>query len=142
MSSILRQPLLLLLCVGVVLLLSTFVGHRLALITGVNEDAHWHEHIVSLREGLFVLLALLLGFTIAGVIPRFNQRRDLVVEEAVSINATWLQAQILPEPQRERSLQLLRQYVAVRRQFSAITLSNPTALNANTEQTKALQERL
>ena len=28
MSSILRQPLLLLLCVGVVLLLSTFVGHR------------------------------------------------------------------------------------------------------------------
>lgn len=142
MSSILRQPLLLLLCVGVVLLLSTFVGHRLALITGINEDAHRHEHIVSLREGLFVLLGLLLGFTIAGVIPRFNQRRDLVVEEAVSINATWLQAQILPEPQREKSLQLLRQYVAVRRQFSAITLSNPTALNANTEQTKVLQEQL
>ena len=142
MSSILRQPLLLLLCLSLVLLLSTFVGHRLALITGINEDAHRHEHVVSMREGLFVLLALLLALTVAGVLPRFNQRRDLVVEEAESINATWLQAQILPEPQREQSLELLRQYVAVRRQFSAITLSNLTALNANTEETKVLQEQL
>jgi len=142
MSSILRQPLLLLLCVGVVLLLSTYVGHRLALITGIDEDVHRHEHIASLREGLFVLLALLLGFTVAGVLPRFNQRRDLVVEEAQLIYATWLQAQLLPEPQREKSLQLLREYAAVRRQFSRITLSNPTALNANIEQTKVLQEQL
>ena len=61
MSTILRQPLLLLLCVGVVLLLSTFVGYRLALITGINEDAHRHEHIASLRDGLFILLGLLLS---------------------------------------------------------------------------------
>ena len=142
MSAILRQPLLLLLCIGVTLFLSTFVGYRLALITGINEDAHRHEHLAGLREGLFVLLGLLLGFTVAMVLPRFDQRRDLVVEEAESINATWLQAQVLPEPQREKSLQLLRQYVAVRRQFRGTTLGDPAALNATTAQTKVLHEQL
>jgi hypothetical protein len=142
MSGILLHPFLLLLCSGFVLFFSTFVGYRLALITGINEDAYRHEHIVVLREGLFVLLALLLGFMVAMVLPRFDQRRDLELEEAHSISAAWLQAQALPEPQRQRSLQLLREYVTVRRQFSGSTLGNPAALNANTEQTKALQEQL
>ena len=141
-SAIVLHPLLLLFCVGFVLFISTFVGYRLALITGINEDAYRHEHIVVLREGLFVLLALLLGFMVAMVLPRFDQRRDLELEEAHSISATWLQARALPEPQRQRSLQLLREYLAVRCRFSGSTLANQTALNANTEQTKVLQEQL
>ena len=142
MSAILRQPLLLLLCIGVVLFLSTFVGYRLAIITGINEDSHRHEHIAGLREGLFVLLGLLLGFTVAMVLPRFDQRGDLEMEEADSISAAWLQAQVLPEPQRGKSLQLLREYVAVRRQFSGTTLGDRTALHANTERTVVLQQQL
>jgi hypothetical protein len=62
---------------------------RLALITGINE-AHWDEHIASLRDGFFILLGLLLGFTVGGILPRFDQSRDLEVEEAQSIYATWL----------------------------------------------------
>jgi hypothetical protein len=38
------------------------LGYRLALTTRINEDSHHHEHVTSLREGLFVLLALLLGW--------------------------------------------------------------------------------
>lgn len=142
MSAILRQPLLLLVCVGVVLFVSTFIGYRLALITGINEDNHRHEHIAGLREGLFVLLGLLLGFTVAMVLPRFDQRRDLEVEEAHTINAAWLQAQVLPEPQRGKTLALLREYVSVRRNFSGSTLGDQAALNANADQTEVLQGQL
>ena len=82
---------------------SSVLGHRLALSTGINEDSHLHEHITGLREGLFVLLGLLLGFTIAIVLPRFDERERLVVEEADAIGTTVLRAEVLPEPQRGRS---------------------------------------
>ena len=114
----------------------------MTLITGCVEDSHRHEDIAGLREGLFVLLGLLLGFMVAMVLPRFDERRDLVVEEADSIHTTWLQAQVLPEPRRGNSSQLLREYAAARSQFSGATLGNPLALNALNEQTRVLQKRL
>jgi hypothetical protein len=142
MNTILRQPLLLSLCIGVLLLVSTFVGYRLAQITGINEDTHRHEHISGLREGLFVLLALLLGFMIAMVLPRSDQRRALVTKEANTISAVWMQAQLLPEPQRSRTQHLLREYVGVRLQFGGTTLGVPSALHRLVEQSRALQEQL
>lgn len=142
MKQLLLEPLWLFVSVGIVLFLSTLVGYRLALITGIGEDPHRHEHIAGLREGLFVLLGLLLGFTIAMVLPRFDQRRDLVEEEAHSITAVWMQAQTLPEPQRSTSQQLLRDYVGVRHQFGGTTLGDPSVLNRLIEQSKMLQEQL
>lgn len=142
MKLLLHEPLFLFACVSVVLFLSTLVGYRLALATGINDDSHRHEHIAGLREGLFVLLGLLLGFTVAMVLPRFDQRRDLVEEEAHAITAAWMQTQVLPEPQRSKSQQLLRQYVGVRLQFGGTTLGDPSRLNRVIEQTKALQEQL
>ena len=142
MSLLLRQPLIFFFSVAVVLFVSTLLGYRLASATGVNEDAHRHEHIAGLREGLFVLLGLLLGFTIAMVLPRFDQRRDLVAEEAHAIGTTWLRAKMLPEPQRGKSVQLLREYVGVRQGFAGEMLGDPTALNRTFQQTNALQEQL
>ena len=93
-----------------------------ALSTRINEDSHHHEHITGLREGLFVLLGLLLGFTVAIVLPRFDERRQLVIDEANAIGTTILRAETLPEPQRSRTLELLREYVVVRRDFASETL--------------------
>ena len=142
MSLLLREPSIFFLGVAVVLFASTLLGFRLALATGVNEDTNRHEHIAGLREGLFVLLGLLLGFTIAMVLPRFDQRRDLVVEEAHAIGTTWLRAQMLPEPQRSESIQLLREYAGVRKDFAGETVGDPTALNRTIQRTNALQEQL
>jgi uncharacterized membrane protein (Fun14 family) len=102
---------------------------RRLLITSINKDTHRHERVSGLREGLFVLLGLLLGFTIAMVLPRYDQRRAVVTDEAVTISAVWMQAQLLPEPQRSKSQHLLREYVAVRRQFGAMTLGDSSALH-------------
>jgi hypothetical protein len=57
---------------------------------------------------------LLLGFTLALEAPRYAERRSLLVDEAVSIGTTYLRAGTLPQPYREHSQQLLRQYVDAR----------------------------
>lgn len=142
MNFLLGAPWIFFVCVAAALFVSTLVGFRLASATSVNEDAHRHEHISGLREGLFVLLGLLLGFTIAMVLPRFDQRRDLVAEEAHAIGTVWLRAQLLPEPERSKSEQLLREYVGVRRSFAGETLGNPVELDRTIQQTNAIQDEL
>lgn len=56
------------------------------------------------------LLALLLGFTFALAVDRFETRRGLVLEEANAIGTAYLQTQVLPQPHRERLSALLVRY--------------------------------
>jgi hypothetical protein len=141
-TFLLDKPLLVFISVCIALFTSASLGYRIALSTRINEDSHHHEHITGLREGLFVLLALLLGFTVAMVLPRYDQRNQLVIDEANAIGTTMLRAEILPEPQRGRSLELLREYVTVRRDFARQTLLDRSSLDRETQQTNALQRQL
>jgi hypothetical protein len=142
MRFLLDQPLLLFMTICIALFASSVLGYRLAFSTRINEDSHHHEHITGLRDGLFVLLGLLLGFAVAIVLPRFDERRQLVIDEANAIGTTMLRAEILPEPQRGRTLELLRAYVVVRYDFARETLLDRPALNRQTQRTKALQGQL
>jgi len=139
---LLDKPWLVFLTVSLALVTSAVLGYWLALSTRINEDSHHHEHITGLREGLFVLLALLLGFTVAMALPRFDQRNQLVIDEANAIGTTMLRAEILPEPQRSKSLELLNQYADVRQDFVRQTLLNRSALDLDTQRTKAIQRQL
>jgi hypothetical protein len=139
---LLDNPWLVFVSVCIALIASATVGHQLAFFTNINEDSHRHEHITGLREGLFVLLSLLLGFTVAMVLPRFDERTQLVVDEANAIATTMLRAETLPEPYRSRTMQLLGEYVIVRRDFAKQTLLNGPALERETQQTKNLQRQL
>jgi hypothetical protein len=136
MSFLLNEPWFLFLVVVVALFGSSLAGYRLALVTRINEDTHHHEQVNSLREGLFVLLGLLLGFTVAMVLPRFDERRQLVVDEANAIGTTVLRAEMLPEPERSKSLDLLRQYAVVRGDFAT------TGPEQSLQPTKVLQTQL
>ncbi len=106
-----------------VLLATVEVGFRVGSRMLVNADPHHHEHVVAARDGIGVLLSLLLGFTLAMALPRFDQRKQLVVEEANAIGTAALRAQALPEPLRTTELTLLRQYVDARMEFSEIGVS-------------------
>ena len=73
-----------------------------------EDEARTHEgYIVS---GALGLLALLLGFTFALAVDRFDARRGLVLEEANAIGTTYLRAQLLDEPHRSRLSRLLVGY--------------------------------
>ncbi len=142
LRNLLNAPWLVLLIVGVALFTSSVLGYWLSSSTRINEDTHHHEHITGLRDGLFILLGLLLGFTVAMVLPRFDQRTQLAVEEANAIGTTMLRAEMLPEPQRSRAQELLREYVLVRRDFAGQTLVDHPALDRETQRTKAIQGEL
>ena len=142
MIALFREPWLLFVILVGLLSGAAAVGYRVAAATRINDIGHLHEQITGLRDGLFVLEGLLLGFTIAMVLPRFDHRRDLVVEEASAIRTTVLRADVLPEPQRGKTLELLRQYIAVRKDFANVGLINPVALARNTERSIALQDEL
>jgi hypothetical protein len=64
-------------------------------------------YIVSAVLGL---LALLLGFTFSMAADRFDARRLLVLDEANAIGTAYLRAQLLPEPHRTRTSELLVRY--------------------------------
>ena len=136
MTFLLNQPWLLFLAVGVVLFAAAVAGYGLASTTHINEDSHHHEQLNSLREGFFVLLGLLLGFTVAMVLPRFDERRQLVIDEANAIGTTMLRAEMLPEPQRSKTLELLREYAVVRHDSAVV------GPEQSLQPTKALQTQL
>jgi hypothetical protein len=142
MMTIFREPWLLFIFLVLLLSGAAALGYRLAAATRINDIGHLHEQITGLRDGLFVLEGLLIGFTIAMVLPRFDHRQDLVVAEASAIRTTMLRADVLPEPQRSKTLELLREYVRVRKDFANVGLITPAALARNTDRTTALQDEV
>ena len=66
------------------------------------------------------LLALLIAFSFSMAEARYDQRRNMVLEEANAIGSTANFALMLPQPAQEPILSLLRDYTAVR-----ITLGVP-----------------
>ena len=63
------------------------------------------------------LLGLLIGFTFNVALNRYDERRDLVVEEAAAITMAWERSQLLPPAQRTEAETLLRRYVDARRDY-------------------------
>lgn len=61
-------------------------------------------------SSIFALLALMLAFTFGLAMERYQVRRHLVVEEATAIEALYLKAQLLEEPDRSRFSNLLIRY--------------------------------
>jgi cell division protein FtsW (lipid II flippase) len=142
MNFLYSQPWLLFLALCIVLFVASAVGYVLASSSRRNEDAHSHEQITALRDGLFIMLALLLGFALVMAQTRYEERKRLVVDEANAIGRTIFQAEVLPEPERAKTLDLLNNYVAVRLDFVKVRLSDPSALTRSIRRTNAVQEQL
>ncbi len=114
MTYLLNQPWLFGIVVALFLGAMIELGQQIAAWSGLHEETHRKEQTVAIRDGLFVLVSLLLGFTLALAVPRFVERRSRLVEEAVSIGATNLRAGTLPSPYRENARALLRKYAQAR----------------------------
>lgn len=114
MWFIFDHPLPLGLLLGVVLAFSLDLGRQVAVRYQIVQTPDRKQQMDTIRDGFFILLSLLLGFTLTFAATRFAERRSLAVEEAVSLGTTYLRASTLPQPHRDRSEQLLREYVDAR----------------------------
>lgn len=72
------------------------------------------EPLGTLQAALIGFVALLLAFGLSMAVGRYEARRAAVVEEANAIGTAYLRAQVIPEPMRSESLDLLRSYTDAR----------------------------
>ncbi len=94
---------------------------------------------IGVVEGaVFSLIALLIAFTFYGTAARFDERRQLVVQEANAIGTAWLRLNLLPAAAQPPLQEKFRQYVGARIAFDE-ALPDITAANAEVGKTTALQ---
>ncbi|MGY6270805.1 bestrophin-like domain [Achromobacter denitrificans] len=74
-------------------------------------------HIGALQTALLGLLALLLGFTFAMSVTRFETRKNLVLEEANAIGNAYWRSQLLPPAARDPIAALLLEYTTTALDF-------------------------
>ena len=117
------------------------LGRRMAARYQIEQAPQRKEQMGTIRDGLFILVSLLLGFTLTLAASRFAERRSLLVEEAVSIGTTYLRASTLPQPYRDHSKQLLREYVDTRLELDNVGV-NASRFNEAVGRAKRLQEDL
>lgn len=92
--------------------------HERKVAAGEREPESLEGHVLGAVLGL---LALLLGFTFALAVDRFETRRALVLEEANAIGKTYLRTQLLEEPHRSRISRILVEYTDHRLEASHAT---------------------
>jgi hypothetical protein len=100
-----------------VFILLAEAGYRLGRLSRDRIDDYGKSQLGTIQGAMLGLLALLLGFTFAMAMSRFDVRKQLVLDEANAIGTTYLRAQLYPEPQRREVANLLRRYVEVRLEF-------------------------
>jgi hypothetical protein len=119
-----------------------------ATVAGYVAGLRLREHHETLREPYGVLQGALLGvvglilaFGLSLALGRYESRRAATVDEANAIGTSYLRSQLIAEPQRGRSIELLRRYVDL---AIAVTSEVPksTSLGRTTAAEGAVQRRL
>ena len=93
------------------------VGWRLGFWHRRADDEVTKSHITALQSALLGLLALLLGFTFAMAVSRFDTRKSLVLEESNAIGKAYWRSQLVPEAHRTEFARQLKQYLGARLDF-------------------------
>ncbi len=114
--------------IAVVLLISMVAAIEAGYLIGLksnksaNEDAK--AHVNAVQASILGILALLLGFTLSLSLQRFDNRSEAVVDEANAIGTAYLRAQLLPSGLRNNVQSLLRSYLDLRVDASALSIVN------------------
>jgi hypothetical protein len=120
------------------LLAAGYVG---SLLRTKYADAVGSPSFKTIESSVLGLLALLLGFSFAMTVNRYDMRKQLEVGEANAIGTTWLRTEALDEPLRTEARSLLKGYVPARMAFfNAGTDSR--ALADSLARTSAIQSEL
>lgn len=114
-----------LIIVSALLLLLAEIGYRFGRSSRRRNPEEAEGHGGTIQGAVLGLMGLLLGFTFAMAVGRYDDRRSLVIEEANSIGTTWLRADFLPPAQASEVKSLLRRYTELRLEGHKLALNSP-----------------
>ena len=105
---------LLVLTMLVVMLAASEAGRRIGIARLARQPAGLAKGGGSADAATFALLGLLIAFTFSGAASRFQDRRDLIADEANAIGTAYLRLDLLPRDVQSPLRELFRRYVDVR----------------------------
>jgi hypothetical protein len=114
---------------------SSVLGNRLRMRLRTTSEATYAT------AAAVSLLALLIGFTFSLALNRYDNRRDLVVEEAAAVFSLWQRLPLLPNPQRAELAALARRYADQRLIYFTFGIDQDKALRAD-EAADAMSDRM
>lgn len=94
--------------VGYILARRRFAGRK------TENAAQTHEHLNEIQTAIFAVLGLLLAFTFAMAVSRYDARKQALVDETNAIETAYLRVQLLPPGQRAAAVAVFRTYVDAR----------------------------
>ena len=105
-----------LLMVGLVasMLVTMECGWRLGRRRAQRDPEGAEKGIAELDSLVFALFGLMLAFTFSGAVQRFQDRRDLINDEANAIGTAYLRISLLPPDSQPLLRETFRHYVEVR----------------------------
>jgi len=106
-----------------------------------NKSEALREPFGALQGAFLILVGLILAFGLTLAVGRYQDRRAAVVAEANAIGTTYLRAQLLAEPVRDRSLALLRDYTRLALRVSSEVPGSPAMLRTIAAE-KSIQQEL
>ncbi|HNP36703.1 MAG TPA: hypothetical protein PKK10_12700 [Woeseiaceae bacterium] len=127
---------------SVLLLLAIEVGFRLGLRINHDVNDSIKSQINTIQASLLGVLALLLGFTFSLALQRYDSRSVAVIDEANSIGTTYLRTELLPEPIRIKTKELLFRYIELRASAGLESLDQVAVRNDLLRQSQALHNLL
>jgi hypothetical protein len=108
---LLDHPMHLFVVATAVLLLAHEIGFRLRALAKDRDEKEWEKQVHETRNQIALLLSLLLGFAMSMALSRFDERKQLVIDEANAIGTVYLRTATQAEPVRSHAPALLREYV-------------------------------
>jgi hypothetical protein len=95
----------------------------------------------AIDAAIFALLGLLIAFTFSAAAARFEQRRDLIVQEANAIGTAYLRIDIAPPPVQPALRDAFRAYMESRVKAYA-AFADPDAFRVALGKSSALQQKI
>jgi len=120
-----------------VALLAFELGYRYGMFQQKKSKRKLEVGLDSMVGATLALLAFLLAFVISLATERFDNRRQLVVDEATAIHTTYLQAGYLPEPYPNEIRALLREYIGLR-----LTVTSAANIDETIARSEEIQKEL
>jgi hypothetical protein len=138
--ALLDNPLYFFAAMATTLLVASEAGILANRLWDPEAEPSVRSHNTTIQGAVFAILGLLLGFTFAMALGRFDTRKQLVLQEADAIGTTYLRSDILPPMARQSFVHLLRSYVAARLDFASS--AEPSHVQRTLAEAADLQEQI